>query len=509
MQKSEKIINVRPAFVACLSLVCGIFCAYRSFLHTYFINLAAYALCALLIASLCFIKGDFKKRLAVIISIVCIFFFIGNIFSGLAINKAKKLPYHEQYAQFSGRIYEMSSYEGGYLIYFDSCEMEGKKLNSKAVLFLYDSEVNHYIDIGARLTFNTQIINRVKNGETDADIFSGVYYKLSDASKVQIIDFDADFFEIIYLNSRAFVKQNLSKDGASIALALLLGDASAFNKYKLENYRMAGIAHIFAVSGLHVGLMVGIFTYLAKLFKIKRRLHPLFILIPAFIYCGVCGFRPSSLRAFIMAAVAIFADYFGFKKDNLSSCSIAGIILLLINPFNLMDYGFKLSFMAVTSIFLLKPLLTRQAKGLKWFGEPISLSLSAQIGTLPILTQMSGYTSIIAIFTNLVFVPVAAFLHTLIFIFFIISALGSIVFIGASKLMSVCDLIISSVDLLIASIDFSRFAIPASLGAFSVIWYITIACVSDYLNLSAKQKLILCITSIVCVFGGSWLVSII
>jgi hypothetical protein len=82
------------------------------------------------------------------------------------------------------------------------------------------------------------------------------------------------------------------------------------------------------------------------------------------------------------------------------------------------------------------------------------------------------------------------------------------VFEGAIKIMNVCDLLISSVDLLISSIDFSRFTIPASLGGFSIIWYLAMFAVSDYLNLSAKQKLILSATSVICVFGGSWLVSI-
>ena len=88
--------------------------------------------------------------------------------------------------------------------------------------------------------------------------------------KIEIIDFEADFFEIAYLNSRAFLKKHLSKDASGIAIALLLGDTSAFNKYKLEHYRVAGIAHIFAVSGLHVGLMGGIFTLLGVAWTIKK-----------------------------------------------------------------------------------------------------------------------------------------------------------------------------------------------------------------------------------------------
>lgn len=509
MQKKEGLVNVRPAVIACLSLTCGIFCAYRSFLHGNFINLIAYLLCAGAITCSCFVKGDFKKRFIITVSIISVFFFIGNCLSNIAINKSNKLPYHQQNGQFTGRIYEIASYEQGYLVYFDECEFEDKDLNSKARGFIFEGEISHYIDIGARVGFEAKIVNRVKENKDEAEAFSGVYYELEEIEKVQIIDFEADFFEIAYLNSRAFLKKHLSKDASGIALALLLGDTTAFNKYKLENYRMAGIAHIFAVSGLHVGLMVGIFTYASKLLKIKRKFKPFFILIPAFIYCGLCGFRPSALRAFIMASVTILADTFGFKKDNLSSCAIAGIALLLINPFNLMDYGFKLSFMAVSSIFLLQPLFTRHAKSLKWFGEPLSLSLSAQIGTLPILTRMSGYTSIIAIFSNLIFVPVTSFIYTFTFISFVIGAVCSLFSLNASFIMKASDLLISSVDLLISKIDFSIFAIPTSLGTLSVIWYLAMACMSDYVNLTTKQKLILGGLSVLLIFGGSYLLSLI
>jgi hypothetical protein len=136
----------------------------------------------------------------------------------------------------------------------------------------------------------------------------------------------------------------------------------------------------------------------------------------------------------------------------------------------------------------------------------MSLSLSAQIGTLPILTRMSGYTSIIAIFTNLIFVPVTAFLYTLTLICFIISSIASTLFSGAGSIMGISDLLITSVDLLISKIDFSLFTIPTSLGGFSVIWYIAIGCLSDYFNLSACQKTIILIASLVAVFGGNWLI---
>ncbi len=506
--KEEKFLNIRPAVLACVALVCGIACAYRSFLHTSLIALIIFCLLFLSFLILFAISKDKRKRVLVILCIILISFSCGFFNAHIRIQKTQNLSFHDQRGQYVGRVYEKHSYEHGSLLYLDNVSFCDYALQGKSVAFIFNSQTVSHLDIGAVISCDGLIVNRVKNEEVDGEIFAGVYYQLNEVKNIEIIDLSADFFEMGYMKARAFLKKNMSHEASSVALAITLGDTSGFSKYQLDNYRYAGVAHVFAVSGLHVGVMIGCVTFFCSKLKIKRKFRPFFILIPAFIYCGFCGFRPSSMRAFLMAGVTILANYVGFKKDNLSSCSIAGLILLLINPFNLYDYGFKLSFLAVSSIFALSPPIIRNTQKIKYFNEPLALSLSAGLGTFPILTQMSGYTSIISLLTNLFFVPVSVVLYLSTLLIFAISALASLIFSGAGVLMKAPEFLITAVDFLISKIDFSIFAIPVKIGYLSFLWYFGLACLSDYINLKAKNKAFIFASVIVAVFGGAFLISL-
>ena len=507
--KEEKFVNIRPAVVACVAMVCGIVCAYRSFLHSFLISLIAFLILGVAFFLPLLFKNENRKKIFIYLFVILLCFTLGYVNTFVRINTATKQSLSSQHGQYVGRIYEKSSYATGTLIYLENQTFSGEKIGGKSTAFIYSADLTDKIDVGAVLSCEANIVNRALSGDNDSDVFSGIYYKLENVANIEIIDFDADFCELGYLKIRAFLKNNLSAEASSVALALILGDTTAFAKYKLENYRYAGVAHVFAVSGLHVGVMVTCFTFLCNKLKIKRKFKPLFILIPAFIYCGLCGFRASSFRAFIMACCSISAGYIGFKKDGLSVSAIAGFVLLLLNPFNLYDYGFKLSFVAATSIFAFAPVITRKLKKLKGVGEPMAITLSAQAGTLPILTQMSGYTSIIAIFTNLLFVPVSVVMYVVTIVCLALSASLSMLFSGATKIMRVADFLICAVDNLISSVDFSIFATKITLGPLAVLWYVGLACVSEYFNFSSRSKTFIFITTVVTVFGIAFLNSLI
>ncbi len=486
--KEGKLVNLRVITLSALALAGGIFFAYLSFLHGKWISLLIIAFLALFSLFTIFIKGKIKSVARIASLILLISFLIGSGLGWLPLHKAKTLFYHGEYGQFEGQIYDLTYTDNGAYLYFEKCVLSGNDLKSKALLFLPSEQFESKIDLGAVASFDCKIVNRFKAGDSSTEIFLGVYYELSEVKNLKIIDFGGNFFDLGYLKARTFIKTNLSKESMPMALALLLGDSSYYHYETLQNYRFAGIAHIFAISGLHIGIVVTIFSYVAKIFKLKRKIRPFFILIPALIYCGICGFRPSSLRAFVMASVTILANHTGFKKDNLSSCSIAGIILLCIKPYWLFDYGFRLSFVAVISIFALAPLFERHSKPFKSLASTLSITLSAALGTTPILFKMSGYISIITIFANLLLVPVAVFLYITTFVSFLLSAILSVVINNAGVIMGISDYLLKSVDFLIGKIDFSPFIINGSLGALEIIWYLGIICMSDYLNISGKQK---------------------
>ena len=509
-ERNEKFLNLRPLVICAIFMVAGILCAYYSFLHGYYILVISLISIALAFVSLFLVKEQkTKKFLLLLLCLAFIFFSLGTFLTQIKIQKVKNSPYEENSGNFIGTIYSINYYDSGASITFKNCTFNGVSIPGKANAFVYKSELFGRTDVGVKVSFTCDLVNSFKEGDKSIKVISGEIYNLYSVANISIIDFDADFFELGYFKARSFLRQTLSQGASAVAIALTLGDTSYFPVYKLNNYRFAGIAHVFAVSGLHMGVMVSAFTFLARALKVKRKFRPFIILIPALIYCGICGFRPSSLRAFVMATVTILAEYIGFKRDNLSTLALAGIVVLAVNPFGIFDYGFRLSFVAVGSIFALSPLFLRQSKGLKGFASPISISLSAQIGTTPLLTRMSGYTSIISLFTNIIFVPVSVFLYLLTLSCLAISAIFSLITDYAKLIMKAPDLFITAVDNLLGKIDFSIMAMPLSIGYLSVVWYIAMACVSDYLNFKPKHKLIIATVSVLCVFLGTYLMGVI
>lgn len=500
-EKREKLLNIRPLVLVFIGIVCGIVCAYYSFLFSSLIALICFLCFAIFFFCLGFIKRENKKGILVLSVMVLISFAIGFANSTVRINLSKKSDFNNQYGTYVGRVYERASYDSGALIYLDNVTFCDSNLKGKSVAFVYSDDLVGKLDVGSVISCDAFLVNETLNQNGDYENFSGVYFSLEEVKNVKIIDFEANLFEFGYIKARAFLKQNLSSKSAPVALAMLLGDTSEFQKNKLDNYRYAGVAHIFAVSGLHVGVMVACFTFLCNKFKVKPKLKPLIILLPTFIYCGFCGFRPSSVRAFVMAFCAIMADAIGFKKDNLSVLAVAGIILLLINPFNLYDYGFKLSFLAVCSIFALSPLFKRKTARLKCLSEPLSTTLSAQLGTLPVLTQMSGYTSIISLFSNLLFIPVSVVIYVFTMACFVLSAFFSLFIKGATIIMQAPNFLIGIIDGLISAIDFSIFSFNVEIKTFSIIWYVGLVFISDYFNFSKLSKTLVFVLTVLLTFG--------
>ena len=503
--KENKPFNLRPIVLSAVALSGGIFLGYQSFKTGDWITLVCAILFALAFIATIFIKPHLKRKIALYLAIVFAFFALGHISVLLRIAHAQSQPFHNQREQFIGRVYEVNYYDSTVVLYLDDCNFASRKIKGRAVAYLPRTQLVPKTDIGTVVSFDCLIINKTKEKDCTYENLGGVYYSLQDISNMQAIDFDGGFFDVVYLRARAFLKKSLSSDSLPMGLALILGDTSYYKRNALENFRFAGIAHVFAISGLHIGIVVSLFTFIAKIFKVKRKYRPFLILIPAFLYCGLCGFRPSSLRAFIMATVTILANHIGFKRDNLSASGLAGLILMLINPFYLFDYGFRLSFIAVTSIFALSPLFLRHSKGLGPLSGAVSVSLSAQIGTLPLLTQMSGYVSIISLFSNILFVPVTVFLYLLTFVFFILGSITSCFSNFGQIIMNVPDLFLTASEQFLAKIDFSKFAIPTAFGYLAIIWHLGFMFVSDYFNLKGKQKFVIGVATVLAVFACAWL----
>ncbi|VAW16607.1 DNA internalization-related competence protein ComEC/Rec2, partial [hydrothermal vent metagenome] len=224
---------------------------------------------------------------------------------------------------------------------------------------------------------------------------------------------------------RSFLAQHLSKNEAGLLQAMLLGERSHIPQAIRDLFAHTGTVHILAVSGLHVGVIAGFVFLLIKILPLRREIQ---IILTIFIlggYVFLAGARPSTVRAGLMTTFFLLSVLLERKQNHLNTLSMTGLILLLINPLNLFDVGFQLSFSCVLAIIVLTPILSPwimiifgvsgtfsrevslswQYKVRKNIAESVSVSASVWIGVMGLTVYYFGIISPVTVLANLIIVP--------------------------------------------------------------------------------------------------------
>ncbi len=144
----------------------------------------------------------------------------------------------------------------------------------------------------------------------------------------------------------------LPKDSSGICIGLLLGDKSLISEEIQNNFKQSSLSHMLAISGAHVSyILLGITTFLG-FFKLHKRWSKIIVIVFLIFFMALVGFSPSVTRACIMSIISLFASIL-FRKSNIyQNLAISNIIILLINPYSLLDIGFQLSFGGTIGIIL-------------------------------------------------------------------------------------------------------------------------------------------------------------
>lgn len=199
-----------------------------------------------------------------------------------------------------------------------------------------------------------------------------------------------------------------SGDGAGLMMGVILGDTSHLSENLRENFRLTGLAHILAVSGLHVGLLATVCFSLGRLMRMKELTQWGIALSAVIFYASLTGSRPSVLRASIMVLVGGGAWFLNRDRHLISSLSVAALVLLIYDPFSLFDVGFQLSFTVVLALILITPILSSKIILPGRLGSLLAVSVAAQLGAAPILIYYFQQLPIIATVANLAVVPAVA-----------------------------------------------------------------------------------------------------
>ena len=198
----------------------------------------------------------------------------------------------------------------------------------------------------------------------------------------------------------------------ALLMAVCLGDRSGLDPALKSAYADAGGMHLLAVSGLHVGLIWMILNFtLGFLSRISRKetLRVILLTLILWLYAYVTGFSVSVCRSVCMFSLYSLARLIRTGVDPIHVTCVSALLLLLIRPSWIMDAGFQLSYVAVFSILTLYPLIRKLFRIrfilFRKLWEMTCVSLTAQLGTLPLVIHYFNQVPVFGLLTNIFALP--------------------------------------------------------------------------------------------------------
>lgn len=207
----------------------------------------------------------------------------------------------------------------------------------------------------------------------------------------------------------------LDQDVQAVVSALTIGEKTDLTPELKAMYSAAGVSHVLALSGLHVGILSCILLWLfypLTYLKHGRKILPFLVVCLLWFFAFISGLSSSVVRAVVMYSLYTFASFCSEERfSGMHSLVLAAFLMLIYNPFFLFDISFQLSFTAVFSILAFYPLFSRwlciKKCVLRYVWNTLSLSVSAQLGTLPFILYYFGSFPTYFLLANLVVVILA------------------------------------------------------------------------------------------------------
>jgi competence protein ComEC len=234
---------------------------------------------------------------------------------------------------------------------------------------------------------------------------------------------------------RRYLEDKVDPSVAGILAALILGERQDLSQSMREPFDKAGLGHIMAVSGLHIGIVAGAFFFLfrwilcrSSSLMLHRNVHGIAAMltcVPVVLYTAMAGFQVSAQRAMVMALCFLLSVVLGKGKEVWSSLALAALVILFLDPHALFGVSFQMSFGAVVGILLWTPsLLKKFTKTSALLPDPqglsvrlggyvwglLAVSFAATLFVLPLSAYYFHRTPLVSLPANLTGVPILGFL---------------------------------------------------------------------------------------------------
>lgn len=526
----DRLFNFRPIFFSAVFLSLGIFFAYLQIIKGVSSRwLLGLLPCAVMPIFFCKTKERLQKCLLEIaivgLAFVCGFFSFSNQLANFSDCKN-----YTGEGIVIGRVVEKREYGSRTEVvledlFFNEMAEEGRISTYLSTSYCEKIELSDKLLLRGEISLRTDYVDEF--GFRAEDIKDGLCYFIN-TENVRIVGHDFDLFLYLRSEMQTTIEVGMDETPGAVMNAVLFGDRTGIETELYDNIRMGGVAHIFAVSGLHVGAFFGFCLFLFKKTALRRLPKVVAFCSVATVllfYAAICGFTPSVLRATIMCLVGYAGSLLFVKTDRLETIALSAIIILFLSPCALFEVGFQLSFAACLGIVLFsKPigqvcdevcvwvldrlphkateaeikarengdtlpigvLGTARRKTISF----VSVTLAAQLATSPLLLYYYGYLSGWTLLLNCLFVPI----FTLAFSLFLLSAvLAFCLPFFAGGILYVSNVVWSLLLLIFQTSDFTSFALSGlKISALSMIpYYAACLFISDKFNLKRPWKILL------------------
>lgn len=414
--KGKRIFNYRPVCFAALAMILGIILGEA--IRGERLSLVAVPISVFVAATV--VLAVFKKsRRFAYLPVFALIGSVGMIICSAVYANSVIEPYNgAMTARVTSEIVRVSG--NSYKFFVDGVSIDGETLLPNSALVYVQNEKDEPDFNAGDIVFLVGDIEQVdapKFGSQIAYAFSnGNTYNITCYYITKSAECDPDFILGLQTRIKKLLYQNLDQRGAQIAQALLIGDKFGMDSEFRNNVSVTGLAHILAISGLHISALSGALYFVLKKLKVKPL--PSFIVVTAvlLVYATLCNFTASVLRALIMSTVFYLSTLLGKKHDSLSALALSAIVILLFRPTDLFSIGFLESFSSVLGIVMFaKPFeeagqrVVNKLSPKRHFGKRIAstlaLTFSANILLYPIIVYFFGDFPLFFILSSLIMVP--------------------------------------------------------------------------------------------------------
>ncbi len=217
-------------------------------------------------------------------------------------------------------------------------------------------------------------------------------------------------------------ENQISREGAFLE-ALLLGERGQLDERTLLGLQSSGLFHLIAISGAHIAIISYFLFHFFRLLRFSDRSRSLLIIIGLIFYAFLVESRPSVFRATTMAILYLIGRLLWKETAILNTLSAAGFFLLLLNPLQLFEAGFILTFMATLTIVLFFPRIRKHVPVLPLhLTDLVILSVAAQLGVIPFIARIFNRVTLGSIILNIPAIPLIGLIMAIGWFFLLISS---------------------------------------------------------------------------------------